>query len=71
MEIQVKAGSPYPIYIEEGALSQAGELFELNRKALIVTDNGVPKSYAETVAAACKERCDHSQSKDESQNFLH
>ena len=55
MEIQVKAGSPYPIYIEEGALSQAGELFELNRKALIVTDNGVPKSYAETVAAACKE----------------
>ena len=55
MEIQVKAGSPYPIYIEEGALSQAGELFELNRKAIIVTDNGVPKSYAETVAAACKE----------------
>lgn len=55
MKIQVKAGTPYPICIREGALSQAGKLLDLNRKALIVTDSGVPKHYADTVAAACKE----------------
>ncbi len=44
----------YNIYIERGSLSKASELLDLNRKVLIVTDEGVPKEYAETVAAQCK-----------------
>jgi len=44
----------YNIYIERGNLAKAGELFNLNRKVLIVTDSGVPKEYAECVASQCK-----------------
>ncbi len=44
----------YNIYIERGILEKAGELINLDRKVLIVTDEGVPKQYAETVAAQCK-----------------
>ena len=45
----------YNIYLERGALKKAGEYFSLNRKALVVTDDGVPAEYAKTVAACCKE----------------
>lgn len=45
----------YDITIERGALGRAGELFRLNRRVLIVTDNGVPAEYAKTVAEQCKE----------------
>ena len=45
----------YPIYVERGALDRAGELLSLDRKALVVTDDGVPAQYAECVAAQCKE----------------
>ncbi len=45
----------YNIYIERGNLKKAGELLNLNRKVLIVTDEGVPKEYAEIVAFQCKE----------------
>ena len=45
----------YDINIGRGALSQAGELFNLDRRVLIVTDDGVPKEYAEAVAACCRE----------------
>lgn len=45
----------YNIYIERGSLNKAGELLDLNRKVLVVTDSGVPKEYAETVAFQCKE----------------
>ena len=44
----------YNIYIERGVLKKAGELLNLDRKVLIVTDEGVPEEYAETVAAQCK-----------------
>ena len=44
----------YDIIIEHGALSKAGEYLNLNRKILIVTDDGVPPVYAETVAKQCK-----------------
>ena len=43
----------YDIVIERGALARAGEYLQLNRKVLIVTDSGVPRTYAETLAAAC------------------
>ncbi|MBQ2988285.1 MAG: 3-dehydroquinate synthase [Clostridia bacterium] len=44
----------YDIVIEHGALRKASEYLHLNRKVLIVTDDGVPASYADTVAAQCK-----------------
>lgn len=44
----------YDITIARGALSRAGELLDLNRRALIVTDSGVPAQYAKTVAAQCQ-----------------
>ena len=45
----------YDIVIERGALNRAGEIFSLSRRVLIITDSGVPKIYAETVAKQCKE----------------
>ena len=45
----------YPIYMEPGLLRSVGELLPLKRRALVVTDSGVPKEYAEVVAAACRE----------------
>ncbi len=56
MILPVKAGqTDYDIVIEPGCLKRAGELLDLNRKALIVTDDGVPAEYAKTVASFCKE----------------
>lgn len=43
----------YPIYIAHGALARAGELFPLARKVLVLTDDGVPATYAERIAAQC------------------
>ena len=45
----------YDVIVKRGALKEAGELFNLDRKVLIVTDDGVPSEYAKTVAAECKE----------------
>ena len=45
----------YEIVLERGCLKKAGALLDLDRKALIVTDDGVPEEYAKTVAAACKD----------------
>ena len=44
----------YDIMIERGALSRVGELLKLDRRVLVVTDDGVPAEYAKTVAAACR-----------------
>ncbi|MBQ8309824.1 MAG: 3-dehydroquinate synthase [Clostridia bacterium] len=45
----------YDIYLERGALDRAGELFSLDRRVLIVTDDGVPAEYARCVAGQCRE----------------
>ena len=45
----------YSIYLERGALSRAREYFNLDRNVLIVTDSGVPREYAETIASQCFE----------------
>jgi len=45
----------YDIYVEGGLLKRAGELFRLDRKVLVVTDDGVPSEYAETLKAQCRE----------------
>lgn len=43
----------YPVYIERNALKKAGGYLNLKRKVLIVTDDGVPSEYADTVASLC------------------
>lgn len=45
----------YDIVLEQGALKKAGQLLDLDRRVLIVTDNGTPRRYADTLAAQCKE----------------
>ena len=47
----------YDIVMERGALARIGELIGesgAGRLSLVVTDDGVPAQYAETVAAACR-----------------
>ena len=40
----------YDVIIERGALGSADKYFNLKRKVLIVTDDGVPQEYARTIA---------------------
>ena len=55
MEINVKTlNGSYGITLERGALLKVGELLNLDRRVLIVTDGGVPKEYALAVAKQCK-----------------
>ena len=43
----------YPVVLRRDALAEAGSLLDLNRRVLIVTDEGVPAEYAKTLAAQC------------------
>ena len=45
----------YDIHIGRGLIQRVGEIFNLNRRVLILTDSGVPKEYAEIVKSACRE----------------
>lgn len=55
MVIRVDLGNDsYDITVQRGAIARAGEIFDLGRRALIVTDDGVPREYAASVAAQCK-----------------
>ena len=45
----------YDIVIERGALQKAGEYLDLDRKVLVLTDDGVPEAYAQTVAVQAKD----------------
>ena len=44
----------YDIVLERGALARAGEMLNLDRKVLVVTDEGVPERYAQALAAQAK-----------------
>ena len=56
MKIRVNLGKDsYDIVLERGCLARAADYLDLNRKVLIVTDDGVPARYAACVEAACKE----------------
>ena len=48
-------GKEYNVTIGTGILSSAGQYFNLNRKVFILTDSGVPKSYAEAVKSQAKD----------------
>ena len=55
MKININLGKlSYDILVENGALKRLDEELDLKRKALIVTDSGVPREYAQTVAAFCE-----------------
>ena len=45
----------YDIHVGRGLLDRAGEFFSLDRKVLIVTDDGVPAGYAERLCRQCGE----------------
>lgn len=45
----------YDIVLERGSLKNAGQLLELGRRVLVVTDEGVPPEYAGCVASQCRE----------------
>lgn len=56
MTLNVKTSQgDYDILIERGSLHRTGEVFNLNRKVLVVSDSGVPEQYAMTVASQCDE----------------
>ena len=45
----------YNIELQRGNLERAGELLNLNRKVMIITDIGVPIQFAKKVSEQCKE----------------
>ena len=47
--------SSYNITVGRDILNKAGELFDLNRRVVIITDEGVPREYSEAVKALCAE----------------
>ncbi len=56
LSVPLPTGS-YDIIISSGILNRISEFANLDRRVLVVTDSGVPKQYAETVAAQCKSAC--------------
>lgn len=48
-------GKDYDVTIEAGCMAKASGLLDLDRKCLVVTDDGVPAGYAAKIAAQCKE----------------
>ena len=56
MTIHMNLGEhSYDIIVERGVLAHARQHLNLNRRVLVVTDDGVPPQYAEAVAAQGKE----------------
>ncbi len=47
-------GGGYDVVIKRGVLKKAGEILNLERRVLIVTDSGVPARYSEIIASQCK-----------------
>lgn len=55
MIIRIELGErSYDVILERGCLKKASELLDLDRKCLILTDDGVPAEYAESIARSCK-----------------
>ena len=56
MTLHIPLGqNAYDVVQSRGCLRSADALLHLNRRVLVVTDDGVPSAYAETVAAQCAE----------------
>lgn len=53
-KIHLELGSRgYDVNVGRGLISKANEYFNLDRRVLILTDDGVPKEYSETIAELC------------------
>lgn len=48
------AGGAYEVAVCRGGLYRLGEIWELDRQVMIVTDSGVPSEYAKAARAQCK-----------------
>lgn len=56
MIIPVNLGDKsYNIYLEKGSLHKAGDVLDLERRVLVVTDSQVPVQYANAICMQCKE----------------
>lgn len=56
MDIKVNLGErSYFVVTGRGLLEKIGEMINLDRKVLVVTDSGVPREYLKKVASFCKE----------------
>ncbi len=56
MELRIKTNEGfYTVHLEKGAIKKAAELFNFDRKVLVVTDSGVPKEYYNTVCSQIKD----------------
>ena len=56
MKLTMRLGArSYDIIIKAGGLARVGQLISLDRKVLVVSDEGVPPQYAEAVLAQCRE----------------
>lgn len=60
----------YDIVVERGLLAKANKHLNLNRRALIVTDTGVPIIYSKTIAEQCKESVIYTVAEGESSKSL-
>ena len=54
MIIPVNLDEKYDVIVENGALDDVEKHLKLNRKVLVLTDDGVPETYAEKVAEKCE-----------------
>lgn len=54
MIIHVNLDEKYDVIVENGALDDVEKYFNLNRKVLVLTDDGVPEMYVEKVAKNAK-----------------
>ena len=55
MKLTMRLGvRSYDIIIKQGGLSRVGQLINLNRRVLVVSDTGVPEAYLKTVLAQCR-----------------
>ncbi len=56
MKIPVNLGKDsYDIVLSRGILDRAAEVLSLDRKVMIVTDDGVPGQYIQKIAGSCQE----------------
>ena len=54
MKLTMRLGPrSYDIIVKRGVLKRVGQLVNLNRRVLVVSDTGVPKKYMKTILAQC------------------
>ena len=55
MVLTMQLEEPYDIVVERGVLEKASSLLSLERKVLLVSDDGVPSTYQQTLLKQCKQ----------------